>query len=275
MAAICRRHWLLLPCAGALAAGGCGWLPRAPVVPMPVLRSRFDAQRRADVLVVMLPGAYSLPREFIDQGFVARLLEQGFAVDVAIADAHLGYVENGTLLERLRDDALANALREGYRRIWLVGISLGGFASLGLLMRQPEAIEGVLTIAPYVGPPALLQQVAAAGGAAAFAAQPAGSDDLQAELWVWLGRSGPALRDKIHLYTGSSDRLIAGQRLLEALLPSDHVVEVPGDHDWPVWNTLWSRWLTRAPWPRSASRAPQGSTLHRSGGRHGAFAGAT
>jgi pimeloyl-ACP methyl ester carboxylesterase len=100
---------------------------------------------------------------------VSRLQAQGFAVDVAIADSHLGYVENGTLLERVRDDVLLPAQRDGYRRIWLVGISLGGFASLGLLMRQSEAIEGVLTIAPYVGQPTLLQQVAAAGGAMAYA----------------------------------------------------------------------------------------------------------
>src|SRR5262245_57708756 len=184
-----RRQGLLLPWAGALAAVGCAWLPREAVVPMPVIRLRADAQRPAPLLVVMLPGAYSRPREFIDQGFVASLRAQGYAVDVTIADAHLGCAENGTLLERLRDDVLAPAQREGYRRIWLVGISLGGFASLGLLMRQPEAIEGVLTIAPYVGPPDLLRQVSAAGGATAYAAAPHRDDDLQAELWVWLGRS--------------------------------------------------------------------------------------
>lgn len=249
LALIDRRRWLLLPWAGALGAAGCAWLPREPVVPMPVIRRPFDAQRRADVLVVMLPGAYSLPDEFIDQGFVSELHAKRFAVDVAIADAHLGYAGNGTLLERLRDDVLAPAQRAGYRRIWLVGISLGGFASLGLLMRQPEAIEGVLAIAPYVGPPELLQQVAAAGGAQAFAAAPSVGEDLQAELWVWLGRSSPALRDKIHLYTGSGDRLIAGQRLLAALLAADHVLEVPGGHDWPAWSALWARWLARAPWP--------------------------
>jgi pimeloyl-ACP methyl ester carboxylesterase len=249
-----RRAALGLVALATLALPSCAWLPREAVVPMPVIRRNASAQRRADVLVAMLPGAYSLPREFIDQGFVARL-QQRYAVDVVIADAHLGYADNGTLLERLRDDVLEPAQREGYRRIWLVGISLGGFASLGLLMRQPEAIEGVLAIAPYVGPPALLRQVAAAGGAGAYAAAPPAGVDLQAELWIWLGRASPALRDKIHLYTGSDDRLIDGQRQLEALLAADHVLEVPGDHDWPAWNALWSRWLARAPWPRVASRA--------------------
>ena len=217
---------------------------------MPVIRQAARAGTQASVLVVMLPGAYSVPRDFIDQAFVSRMHAQGFAVDVALPDAHLGYVENGTLLERLHADVLEPAQRAGYRRIWLVGISLGGLASLGLLMQRPEMIEGVLAIAPYVGRPALLQQVAAEGGAKAFADKAHPDGDIEAELWTWLGRSSPELRDRIHLYTGSQDRLIAGQRLFAAMLQADHVLELPGGHDWPVWNALWSRWLASAPWPR-------------------------
>ena len=48
---------------------------------------------------------------------------------------------------------LLPAQGDGYRRIWLAGISLGGFASLGMLMRQTDSIEGVLTIAPYLANP--------------------------------------------------------------------------------------------------------------------------
>jgi len=252
MPVINRRTWLIWPwLGGAALAAGCAWLPRAAVVPMPVTRLPADPQRRASVLVVMLPGAYSVPGDFIDHGFVSNLHAQGFAVDVVLADAHLGYAENGTLLERLRDDVIVPAQREGYRRIWLVGISLGGFASLGVLMRQPESIEGVLAIAPYVGSPTLLRQVAAAGGPKAYAEAAHPGTDLEAQLWIWLGGTSPALRQQINVYTGSQDRLITGQRMLATLLAADHVVEVPGDHDWPAWNALWLRWLARAPWPHA------------------------
>jgi pimeloyl-ACP methyl ester carboxylesterase len=243
-----RRAWL----ASTAGLAGCtGWWPRSAVVPMPVLREPAEPSRRAEVLVVMLPGVYSVPRDLIDQGFVAQLRAQRYTADVAIADAHFGYAANGTLFERLRDDVLAPAWHQGYRRIWLVGISLGGFASLGLLMRKPEWIEGVLAISPYVGQPALLQRVRAAGGARAYAAAPQASDDPAAPLWLWLGRADATLRNRIHCYTGSQDRLIDGQRLLEAELAPDHVLEVPGDHDWLAWNVLWSSWLARAPWPRA------------------------
>jgi hypothetical protein len=251
-----RRDWLASAALAAAALAGCRWLPRAAQVPMPVSRQPLSQQAQAPVLVVMLPGAYSFAHDFVDEGFVRTLRSRGFAADLWLADMHLGYVENGTLLERLRNDVLVPAQRAGYRRIWLVGISLGGFAALGLLRQQPGAIDGVLAIAPYVGRPALLQQVAAAGGAQAYArAAPHG--DLESGLWEWFG-GAQAPRDKIHLYSGSEDRFIEGHRLMRALLPKDHVVELPGAHDWAAWRALWSHWLTRAPWPRAASRAVQG-----------------
>ncbi|MCW5657534.1 MAG: alpha/beta hydrolase [Burkholderiaceae bacterium] len=247
-------------CALALPAlAGCRWLPRAATVPMQVRREPLSPQAPAPLLVVMLPGVYSWPRDFVDEGFVRALRARGFAADVWLADAHLGYVDNGTMLERLRLDVIAVAQAAGYRRIWLVGISLGGFASLGALRQQPEAIEGVLAIAPYLGQAALVQQVAGAGGAAAFA-RSAHLDGPEAGLWTWLGSAPERLREKVHLYTGAQDRFIEGHRLMAALLPADHALEVPGGHDWPAWNALWARWLQRAPWPRVASRALQGDS---------------
>jgi pimeloyl-ACP methyl ester carboxylesterase len=246
-----RRAWLSLSLA---SLAGCRWLPRAPVVPMAVTREPLARDAQAPLLVVMLPGVYSLPRDFIDEGFVRGLRARHFAADVWIADAHIGYIENGTLLERLRDDVIAPAQRAGYRRIWLVGISLGGFASLGLLRQQPDAIEGVLAIAPYVGRPALVQQVAAAGGPAAYARTPHDADP-EGVLWSWFGSASDAVRAKVHLYTGSEDRFIAGHRLFAQRLAADHLLEVPGTHDWPAWNLLWARWLARAPWPRTVTRA--------------------
>jgi pimeloyl-ACP methyl ester carboxylesterase len=236
--------------AAAIALPGCAYLPRAAVVPMRVTALPAATGRRAPVLVVMLPGAYSLPSDFVDEGFVDALRAQRYAVDVQLVDSHLGYARNGTLLERLRDDVLQPAVQQGYRRIWLVGISLGGFASFGLLMRHADRIEGIVAISPYLGRTELIQQVATAGGAQAFTRQPRAENDPEADLWTWLGQSDAAVRDKIHLYTGSQDRFIEGQRTLGTLLAASHLQEVTGDHDWPAWKALWSLWLSRAPWPR-------------------------
>jgi hypothetical protein len=75
--------------------------------------------------------------------------------------------------------------------------------------------------------------------------------DLEASLWTWLGHTDRRQRDALYLYTGRDDRFHRGHRLLAALLPADHVVEVPGGHDWPVWMALWQCWLAQAPWPRA------------------------
>src|SRR6185436_16677180 len=96
---------------------GCRWLPRAPLVPMPVVRLPLARDGRAPLLVVMLPGVYTLPADFVDEGFVDALRSRGFAADVWIADSHWGYADNGTLFERLRDDVLAPAQRAGYSRL--------------------------------------------------------------------------------------------------------------------------------------------------------------
>jgi len=247
-----RRAWLSWPWAG-LALAGCGYLPREAVVPMPAIRVPASATQRADVLAVMLPGAYDRPRDFIRHGFVEALGAQRYAVDVVLADAHLRYIENGSMVTRLHDDIVQPARDAGYARIWLVGISLGGLASLALTMRHPELIAGVVAIAPYLGSPQTLQQVAAAGGAERYADQRHDPNDLEALLWTWLGHTDGAQRSALHLYTGSDDRFIAAHRLLAQLLPPDHVVEVPGGHDWPPWEQLWQRWLARAPWPRTAA----------------------
>jgi pimeloyl-ACP methyl ester carboxylesterase len=251
-----RRACLSLPCAAVGAAGGlsvlpgCGYLPREAVVPMPVIREPLSPTQRADVLVVMLPGAYDAPRDFIRRGFVKALRDRGYAADVLLADAHLRYIENGSMVVRLHDDVVMPARAAGYQRIWLVGISLGGLASLALTMQHPRLIEGVVAIAPYLGNPETIRQVGAAGGAQRYADLPHERDDLEAALWTWLGHTDAAQRAALHLYTGSDDRFIAAHRLLAALLPPDHVVEVPGGHDWRPWTQLWQQWLTRAPWPK-------------------------
>ncbi len=250
-----RRAGLALGALATIALPGCRWLPRAAVVPMTVLREPLSPNTQAPVLVVMLPGAGSFAHDFVDEGFITALRSRLYAVDVWLADAHRGYAANGTLLERVHDDVLLPAQRAGYRRIWLVGVSLGGLAALGSLQRHAPLIDGVLALAPYLGEPELVRQVAQAGGAHAYAQRTPPASDLMAGLWAWLGSADTATSSKIHLATGSQDRFIDAHRLLAALLPTDQALEVPGGHEWPTWRTLWTQWLARAPWPRAASRA--------------------
>lgn len=234
----------------ATAAGGLGGCAGAgrPTDPVPMDRLQFwgDCPTLADTLLVLLPGANMAPAEMRAQGFAAALRQRRRACDLVIVDSHLGHVIDRSVMRRLRAEVVQPARAQGYRRIWMAGISLGGFLSLGYAARHPGEVDGVFTIAPYVGRRPLLQAVAAAGSAGAWAAsaQPRDADDLEHDLWTWLARPA-AQRAPVWLGYGSEDRLAEGHRLLQRELPPERVSAVPGGHDWPPWRRLWNEWLDR------------------------------
>ena len=286
---ISRRHTLLAAggAAWATSAGlsGCALLPRATVVPLASLRlpgpcaGSNASPQPAPVLLVMLPGAYSLPPEFIDEGYVAPLRARGLDVDVLIVDSHLGYFSNGTILQRLRLDVVGPARERGYRQIWFVGISLGGYGALAYAAvhgNDPRfGIDGVVAVAPYLGGRRLLAEITDAGGAYSWAAkQPpvvgdrvaslaggGASDDGAREVWRWLvahaarPMASPNLPPTLPVYLGfgTEDRLAEGHRLLATLLAPGYVFRAPGGHDWPPWRALWQQWLALGLLPVAAA----------------------
>ena len=233
--------------------GGCAALAGPSRIRMDVIRDdRGCGDSLSPTLLVLLPGANMRPEELVQQGFVAAVRQRQRAVDLALPDAHLGYVYDGSLFDRLRDDVIAPALSpaQGRRQIWLAGISLGGYVALNVALNaaqhHPEQIAGVLMLAPYLGRRPLLKAIADAGGPAIWrrTAQPRDANDIDHALWMWLSdpqRPGPPL----WLGYGSEDRLADGHRLLAGVLPADRVTSTPGGHDWLPWQTLWAQWLDR------------------------------
>jgi pimeloyl-ACP methyl ester carboxylesterase len=169
--------------AAVATLGGCAALAGPSRIPMDVIRDDQGCSGSlSPTLLVFLPGAHMQPVELVQQGFVAALRQRQRAVDIALPDANLGYVYDGSVLEHLRDDVIAPALApaEGRRQIWLAGISLGGYLALAYAQRHPEQIAGVLTLAPYLGRKPLLKAIADAGGPALWrrTAQPRDANDI-------------------------------------------------------------------------------------------------
>ena len=236
--------------AGALfSLSACSLLRQPSPIKMDVLFDDQACRAQAPVLLVFLPGAHMSTAELVQQGFVAAVRQRRLAVDVALVDAHLGYVQDGSLLRRLEDDVLAPARAQGYRRIWLAGISLGGYGAMAYALQHPGQIEGLVCLAPYLGRRQLLQDIAAAGGPAVWrrAAVPRDADDTDHALW--LGLSAANTLPPLYLGYGAEDRFAQGHRLLAELLPATRVQVVPGGHDWPPWRALWAQWLDRGLWP--------------------------
>lgn len=212
----------LVPLVLALALGGCAYLSRPATVPM---ETRFAAGAcpAADAVFVLLPGVYSSIDEFEREGFLRAVRERRIAADILVADAHRAYYDNASIGERLDADVIAPMRARGYRSIWLVGISLGGAGALVYAARRPGEIAGVVALAPYLGDPPVTPDVVT------------------------------AVRPRLYLGYGDSDRFVAAHRLLAATLPAERVFRTPGGHDWPVWRVLWERTLDALPLRRCAA----------------------
>lgn len=213
-------------------------------------------------LIVLLPGINEQPTKYEQRGFIDDLRDRGLDVDVIAVDAHFGYYKERNVVNRLKVDVIEPAKAKGYGKIWLVGFSIGGLGSLLYAMEHPDDIEGMLTLAPYLGETALIREIKDAGGPLKWRPGSLSENDGIRRLWVWLknyytgGEGLPAL----YLGYGRQDRFAVADSLLAGLLPSERVSVIAGRHNWRTWKTLWEqaldsglfRWPAREPRPRNA-----------------------
>jgi pimeloyl-ACP methyl ester carboxylesterase len=214
---------------------------------MDVIYDRAPQHGADRIMLVMLPCAKACSRDLLEYGFVRALRERGLPVDVAAADAHPDFYLDGSLCNHLTDDVIAPARAGGHRRIWLMGISLGGMGSLHYAREHPGIIEGVILLAPFLGLRGMIAEIAAAGGLAHWQPGAIKADDDERRLLAWVKAYEPdaAVVPQIHLGYGTEDRFAAASEMLAAQLPPARVVTTPGGHDWATWTGLWQRLLDR------------------------------
>ncbi len=180
----------------------------------------FAAREPVSRRIVLLPGAYTQPEDAVEAGFPAAL--HAFAPD---AELVLPELPVGDLRERDGLDALRHQFvepaRQAGRRVWLAGISLGGYFSLLYARRWPADLAGVALLAPYLGNRGLGSAIAAAGGARAWLADPQDLDPAvgtEEELSIWRLLADPQGLP-LRMGYGSEDRFARSHRLAAELLP--------------------------------------------------------
>lgn len=192
-------------------------------------------------LLVLLPGAYMTAADFEKAGFFSALSRRQLPIDLIAVDLNLEAISSGAALPALQREILEPARAQGYEKIWLAGISLGGLLALFQRIDSPDSVDGLCLIAPYPGSRLTMNAIAAAGGLGQWQATPEQLTDPEFRMWQWL--QNPPAGFPVFVGYGSEDRFAAGMQLIAGCFSESNRFQTPGGHDWPVWQQVWEHFL--------------------------------
>jgi len=230
--------WILL---SAITATGC-----ATNAPLELLSYRAVDDQRQPRLLIFLRGRGGSNRDYEKHGFIDDIRQRGLPYDMEAPNAHMGYYIGRSLVDRLKKDIIDPARAEGYKEVWLVGASMGGLGALLYAKFQPEDIDGVYLISPFLGEGETIDAITAAGGLAAW--EPGPYDpvkDWQLMLWDWLKHRAAAdwAGAPVYLGYGTGDMFKKAHALLSANLPADRIFTTSGGHTPKVMRRVWVQYL--------------------------------
>lgn len=197
--------------------------------------------RGASSLMVLLPGAYMTPEDYVEAGFFDAVALRNLALDVVAVELDLEAISSGKALPAVQAEILKPARREGYAKIWLGGISLGGLLTLCHNADSPGSVDGLCLLAPYPGSRLTMNAITRAGGLDQWQATADELADPEFRMWRWLQRPPPGL--PVFVGYGTEDRFAGGMQQIAERFPAEARHAIPGGHDWPVWQNLWERFL--------------------------------
>lgn len=201
--------------------------------------------QHADTLLILLPGAYHQPEDFITQGFVQAVRQRKLDIDLIMAELSFSQIADQSALPEIHDSLIQPALAAGYQHIWLAGISIGAYVAMAYAGLYPGQLAGLLLLAPYPGNRMTTGEVAFAGGIQAWAPDAIPDEDTERGNWYWLKTHANAKDIEVHLGYGEDDRFAESHLMMAQALPAARVDKIPGDHVWPVWQELWHNFLDK------------------------------
>jgi pimeloyl-ACP methyl ester carboxylesterase len=204
-----------------------------------------DARR---IRLVMLPG-YGMARDdFARYGFIEAVHQREWPADIIAARPDIDLYLDGSVAEHLHDDIILPA-GAAAAPLWFLGVSLGAMGALLYARRHPGQVAGAILLAPFLGTPGLIAEVADAGGLARWDPGEMRPVDVERQLLAWLKSARATEAEGLALYLGygRGDRFARAASLLAQELPARHVIVSEGGHDWATWHGLWQQALDRDP----------------------------
>jgi pimeloyl-ACP methyl ester carboxylesterase len=221
---------------------GCASTGHAPLQSLSYPRD--EVQRQPNLLVLMR-GLGADHTIFGKEGVVEEIRDLGLPFDVIAPNAHFGYYQAETLVQRLKEDVIDPAHRQGYEQIWLAGFSMGGLGALIYLRSHPEDIDGILLTSPFLGWPGIHSEIQQAGGVSEWLPNQSDPKDWQRMIWGWISQQDFKSQVPIWLAYGENDILTrAGPPLLATVLPASRVFTTPGNHTIATFRTLFRQHLS-------------------------------
>lgn len=203
---------------------------------------RFGTWRGdAPLRMVWLPGAAMTAADIAAQGWDAEAADQGHAIDMVAIDLQAQRFDGADAIDALVAEWLQPA-RDAGARLWLGGLSLGGWQAVLCASRHPALLDGLCLLAPYPGDRVAWGAIERAGGLDTWSGPAPGETDPALTVWAWWKR--PPQRPRVWMGYGRQDRFADGMDRMAARLGAAQVQRVDGGHDWACWRPLWSAFLT-------------------------------
>jgi pimeloyl-ACP methyl ester carboxylesterase len=196
--------------------------------------------------VILMPGAFQFPEQFVEAGFDAAVRARCPQWDLIVTAPQLAHLTDRGWITTLHDEIVAPARRRDAASLWLGGVSLGAFMALRFAAQYPDTIDGLCLLAPYLGSRLIANEIQAAGGIAHWQGQVQDEDDDERRIWRYVADlSGGVRATQVFLGYGRADRFADTQQILARSLPSARATTrvMDGGHEWPVWRSLWDQFL--------------------------------
>lgn len=215
-------------------------MQRSQEMTTPIQVENFHTNESNKRLVILLPGIGDAPQSFVENGAVGALLECNNESNVIGVNAHFEYYKAKQVVQRLKEDIIEPAKKQGINEIWMMGISLGGFGSLLYREDYPEDLQGIVILAPYLGKEKSLKAYL--------------NDDKSSEhfpdaerlaFWQYIEKTATE-KPAVTLAYGSRDKFASLNDWLAGKLAREKVIKQKGSHNWRTWKQLWPEALRKS-----------------------------